>query len=101
MRKAIRNVAMFISIAGGLFGLIQSFLIVHEFFGNWGVLLGLFLFPLVFAYCPFYSLFVYGSWNLLLLNYGSLAVSGALFLIEDPDEKEPRSPSANPYPGGH
>ena len=91
MRIFIRNLAMFIAIAGGLFGLVLSFLVVHELFGNRGVFFGLFLFPFVFVYFPFYTLLAYGSWNLLLLNYGSLAVSWFLLSIAEHTERRPRS----------
>jgi hypothetical protein len=82
---------MFVAIAGGFFGLFLSLMIVHELFGNRGVLFGLFLFPFVFVYFPFYTLLAYGSWNLLLLNYGSLAVSWLLLSIAEQTDSPPRS----------
>jgi hypothetical protein len=87
----MKRLAIFIAIAGVLIGLIASLFAVYEVAGGWGVLLGLLLFPLTFAYLPFYALLADGSWNLLLLNYGSIAVSWLLLSIADHREEKPRS----------
>ena len=88
----MKRVAIFIAIAGLILGLTASLFVVYEIAGGWGVLLGLLLFPLTFAYLPFYTLFADGSWNLLLLNYGSIAVSWILLSIADRAEEKPQEP---------
>jgi hypothetical protein len=88
----MKRVAIFIAIAGALLGLTASLLAAYEIAGGWGVLLGLLLFPLTFAYLPFYTLFADGSWGLLLLNYGSIAVSWILLYIADKKEEKPQAP---------
>jgi len=88
----MKRVAIFIAIAGVILGLTASLFAVYEIAGGWGVVLGLLLFPLTFAYLPFYTLFVDGSWDLLLLNYGSIAVSWILLYIADNKEEKPQAP---------
>ena len=56
------------------------------------MLLGLLLFPLTFAYLPLYTLFADGSWELLLINYGSIAVSWILLYVADNKEEKPQAP---------
>ena len=88
----MKRVAIFIAIAGVILGLTASLLAVYEIAGGWGVVLGLLLFPLTFAYLPFYTLFADGRWDLLLLNYGSIAVSWILLYIADRAEEKPQEP---------
>ena len=88
----MKRVAIFIAIAGALLGLTASLLAAYEIAGGWGVLLGLLLFPLTFAYLPFYTLFADSSWGLLLLNYGSIAVSWILLYVADNKEEKPQAP---------
>jgi hypothetical protein len=68
-------------------GLTASLFAVYEIAGGWGVLLGLLVFPFTFAYFPLYTLFADGNWGLLLLNYGSVAVSWILLYLADRTEK--------------
>jgi hypothetical protein len=96
MRIFLRNVATFITLACGLLGLILSLQIVHAMFGSQGVFYGIFLFPFVLAYFPFYTLFVYDSWTLFLLIYGSLAVSWVMLSIADYRDNLPRSAIEEP-----
>ena len=91
MNKIIKRVAIFIAIAGVLLGLAASVRVAYEIAGGGGVVVALLVFPLTFVYLPFYTLLVYGSWNLLLLNYGSIAVSWVLLNIPDKLEKPPQS----------
>jgi hypothetical protein len=88
----MKRVAIFIAIAGTFLGLTASLLAAHEIAGGWGVLLGLLLFPLTFAYLPFYTLFANGSWELLLLNHGSIAVSWILLYAADKKEEKSQAP---------
>jgi hypothetical protein len=92
--KFIKPLAIFIAIAGVVVGLSVSLRTVYEIAGGWGVALGLLVFPLTFAYIPFYMLLAHGSWNLLLLNYGSIAVSWGLLYFADKLEAAPEQPRA-------
>ena len=92
MNKVINRAAIFLAIAGTLLGLTVSLFAAYEIAGEWGMLLGLLLFPLTFAYLPFYTLFADGSWGLLILNYGSIAVSWLLLYVADSKEKKPQAP---------
>ena len=98
MSKFLRGLGSLIAIAGGLLGFVLSLLVVYAIGGGGGVLLGLFIFPATFALVPFYTLFVYGSWNLLLINYGSMAAGLFLHRIADNMEKQPQALSAEPTP---
>ena len=86
----MKRVAIFIAIAGVVLGLTASLFAVYEIAGGWGVLLGLLVFPFTFAYFPFYTLFAEGNWGLLLLNYGSVAVSWILLYLADRTVKTPQ-----------
>lgn len=96
MNRLMKRLAIFIAIAGVVVGLVASSLVVYEIAGGGGVLLALLLFPLTFVYLPFYTLLVQGSWNLLLLNYGSIAVSWILLNIPDKLENQPQAAKDEP-----
>jgi hypothetical protein len=96
MNKFIKRLAIFIAIAGVVLGLVASSRVVYEIAGGGGVLLALLFFPLTFVYLPFYTLLVHGSWNLLLLNYGSIAVSWILLNIPDRTERQPQRAADEP-----
>jgi hypothetical protein len=89
MTRLLRQAAISIAIGGGLLDLGLSLLVIHQIFGNWGVLLSLLFFPFTWGYFPFYTLFAYGSWNLLLITYGSIAVSLCLMVIAEKLETRP------------
>jgi hypothetical protein len=95
--KFIRGLGIFITITGVLMGLALSIFVAHEIAGGWGVVLGILIFPLTFAYLPLYALFFYGSWNLLLVNYGSVAV-GWIFLSVAENMKKPQPQLATDEP---
>ena len=80
MSRNLKRVAIFIVTLGGLLSLALSLIALNEMWGDWGVVLGLVLFPLTWAYFPLYALFASGSWYLFLLTYGSLALSW--YLVE-------------------
>jgi hypothetical protein len=96
VNKLLKRVAIYIVIAGALLGLVASSLVVYDLFGGWGVLLGILLFPYTFVYFPLYTLFAHGNWNLLLLNYGSVAVGWLLLWIADKKEPQPRLATDEP-----
>lgn len=98
MSKFLRGLGSFIAIVGVLLGFILALLVIYAVAGGGGVLLGLFVFPLTFGLVPFYTLFVYGSWNLLLINYGSLGVGWFLHWLADNLEKQPQVPEVTPEP---
>jgi hypothetical protein len=81
--KFIRGLGIFITIAGVLMGLALSIFVAYEIAGGWGVVLGILIFPLTFVYLPLYALFFYGSWNLLLVNYGSVAIGWILLSVAE------------------
>ncbi len=83
MSRLLRQAAISIAIGGGLIDLGLSLLGIHQIFGNWGVLLSLLFFPFTWGYFPFYTLFAYGSWNLLLITYGSIALGLGLLVIAE------------------
>jgi hypothetical protein len=85
--KYVRKLGIIIAIAGIVIGLILSIFVAYEIAGGWGVVLGILIFPLMFAYLPLYALFFYGSWNLLLVNYGSVAVGWILLSVAETMEK--------------
>jgi hypothetical protein len=64
-----------------------SVFVAYEIAGGWGLLLGILIFPLSFVYLPLYALFFYGSWHLLLTNYGTLAAGWILLLVAENMEK--------------
>lgn len=74
MSKFIRSIGTVIGISGMLSGLVLSLFVVYEMLGGGATVLSLILFPLTFAVIPIYMLLVHGSWNLLLLSYGSIFV---------------------------
>jgi hypothetical protein len=94
--KFVRGVGIFIAIAGVLLGLALSVFVAYEIAGRWGVVVGILIFPFTFAYLPLYALFFYGSWNLLLVNYGSVAVGWILLSIAEKMEKQPQSATDEP-----
>lgn len=86
----MKRAAIFVAIAGVVLGLTASLITAYEVAGVWGVILGIIIFPLTFAYLPFYILFAEGNWSLLLLNYGSIAVSWVLLYLAGRTEKPPQ-----------
>jgi hypothetical protein len=69
-------------------GLLWELTIVKALWGFWVAALALFLFPGTLALVPWYMLFVYGNWQLLIFTYGG-GLLGCLvhcFGDEEPDE---------------
>jgi hypothetical protein len=90
MSRFLRGIAIFIATAGGLLNIVLSLLDLYEIFGGWAVVVGLLLLPFTWAYFPFYALVAHGSWNLLLITYGSLAVAWFLLEIVEKVETPPQ-----------
>jgi uncharacterized protein YraI len=89
MSRFLRGLGTFIQIIGGLLGFALTLLFVYWEFGGGGVFIALFVFPLTFGIVPFYALVYYGSWSLLLINYGSLAAGWVLHWIAKRIEEQP------------
>jgi hypothetical protein len=94
--KSFRNLGISIAIAGVVLGLALSIYVTLEIAGGWGVVLGILIFPLTFVYLPLYALIFHGSWNLVLLNYGSLALSWTLLSIAENMEEKPQPATDEP-----
>jgi hypothetical protein len=94
--KLMRGLGIIITIAGVLLGLALSISVAYEIAGGWGVVVGILIFPVTFAYLPLYALFFYGSWNLLLINYGSVAMGWILLSIAENMEKPPQLATDEP-----
>src|SRR5689334_5905733 len=96
MSRSLRQVAVFLALGGVIINLTLSLLALYRMFGDWGVFIGLVLFPLTWGYFPFYILFAHGSWILLLITYGSASVSLLLLEIAERMEPRPRLPPEPP-----
>jgi uncharacterized protein YraI len=90
MSKFLRGLGTFIQIAGGLFGFVISLLFVYVEFGGSALAPALIFFPVAFTLVPWYSLLVYGAWNLLLINYGSIATGWFLHWIANKIDEQPQ-----------
>lgn len=96
MSNFLRGLGNFIAFVGGLLGFVLSLIVIYAIAGGGGVLAGLTFFPLVFIFVPFYTLIVHGSWNLLLINYGSTIAGWVLHRMADKMEAEPPAPDISP-----
>ncbi|WP_041280591.1 hypothetical protein [Desulfosudis oleivorans] len=65
-------------IVFGLWGLGIEIAIVNHVAGFWGVVIGLFFFPVTFAVVPWYALVVMGTWLPLAVTYGGGIVAFGL-----------------------
>jgi hypothetical protein len=81
MRKIIG-----ISLYGiaGLYLLITELILLSELWGLIGVFLVLTLFPILLVAMPFYALFAYGNWILLVISIATPIISG--FIMGKNDE---------------
>jgi uncharacterized protein YraI len=69
--------------------LILSLLVIYSQFGGGAVIVALFIFPATLALLPLYTLFAFGSWTLLLVNYGSMLAAWILYNLAEVMEKSP------------
>ena len=65
----------------GLWGSWLCLVIIWKAAGFWGAAAAVILFPITFAIAPFYAGFANGEWFPAILNYGGVAVAGALYLL--------------------
>ena len=96
MSKLIRGTGILVQVAGGLLGLVLSLLFIYVEFGGGATMVALFIFPITLGLLPLYALFAYGSWYLLVINYGSVVVGGILHWIADKIDQQ--SQTAQPEP---
>ncbi len=66
--------SIIVRIALGLLGFYLELVIVHSLFGTIGVILGIVLFPIVFAITPFVAIFKYGNWMILLVVLATIFI---------------------------
>ena len=62
------------AIAIGFFVIFESFDIVSYVFGNAVAFLSLIIAPVMLAIAPWYLVFQYGDWTLVVLTYGIIPV---------------------------
>lgn len=68
-------------VIGGIWGLIICLGIIHSKLGFFGVLVSLFLFPVVTVVAPWYVGLADGNWRPLMVIYGSGLLAWALIMI--------------------
>jgi ABC-type glycerol-3-phosphate transport system permease component len=67
--------------ACGIFGVISTFGVAVDLLGAiLGIIVGLFMFPFVAALAPFYEIYRWGSYNLLLADAGVLGAIGLILV---------------------
>ena len=71
----------------GLWGLFLSIAIVSKALGTIGVIIGIFLFPVLIGFAPWYALLANGDWLPLIVCYGGMIPGGILMLIGSKLEK--------------
>ena len=62
--------------AFGLWGFILELIIVNQAAGFWGIVVGIFVFPVTLVAAPWYALVARGDWLPLAVVYGGCAVAG-------------------------
>lgn len=99
MGKFLRVLGSLIGMAGMLLGFVLSLYAIYQIAG-WGwMFVGLFTFPIVFILTPLYTLGVYGSWHLLIINYGSMLAVWVCYSIADKLEAvQVETSSSEPLP---
>ena len=65
-------------VISSLCGSFLSLLLVSHETGFWGFIIAFMFFPVTFIAAPFYALFKYGSWFILIVGFGGWII-GALF----------------------
>lgn len=77
--------SIILRIVLGLIGFYLELQVVYSLFGVIGVILGILLFPIVFAITPFVAIFKYGNWTILLVVLATIFIP-PLFTIGIDDE---------------
>ncbi len=70
-----------VMFVGGFWGLILSLRVLVEVGGFWLALAGFILFPVLFAFAPFYAGVALNDWTLLKVSYGTMAIVAVSFMI--------------------
>lgn len=68
-------------LVGGFWGLILSLRVLVELGGFWLAVAGFVLFPVLFAFAPFYSGIALNDWSILKITYGTWAVAAILLTV--------------------
>lgn len=76
-------------ILASLIGFLSSIAIVVKTWGVWAFILGMVLFPIVFAVAPFYIGFALGDWSVVIVQYGGMLVGFILVAIGTALEGKP------------
>lgn len=99
MGKFLRVLGSLIGIAGMFLGFVLSLYAIYQIAGRGWMFVGLFTFPITFMLTPLYMLGVYGSWHLLLINYGSMLATWVCYGIADKLEAvQVETSSSEPLP---
>ena len=81
MWSYIRCLGLLIFLLGGLCGFGATQRVVEDLLGGFFAFISFFVFPVPFYLAPFYAGLAHGDWSILLINYGSTIVGGALFAV--------------------
>lgn len=79
----LSGLGVLIYIATGLVGSVYDLAVVNAVWGFGGIVLGIIVIPITFLAAPFYALFEWGSWALILLEGGGLFLALTLTAIGD------------------
>lgn len=75
----MRALGSFIIVTTGFLSLALEIAMLSAI-GGWGlVVLGIFVFPLVYAILPLYAIFAWDIWLPAIIGYGGLAIGGLLY----------------------
>jgi hypothetical protein len=87
--SALRAVLRWVGVAGvliiGVWGFILSLRIILDAAGFWGGLVAFILFPITFAFVPWYAGVALHDWTLLLVNYGGGFLCSVLYVLGKDD----------------
>lgn len=100
-KQVIENIGGGIIIVVCLLGLVWELAIVKALWGFWVAALALVLFPGTLALVPWYMLFAYGNYQLLIFIYGGWFLGGLLsgcFGDDDSCEEEALSKYSEAHP---
>ncbi len=71
-------VGIIIYIIGGLYVFISEVILLGNLWGTLGVVLGVVFFPILLIAMPFYALFAFGNWILLVISIITPLLSGLI-----------------------
>jgi hypothetical protein len=77
----LKVVAIIMYLILGLAGSVLQLSIVYEVAGSWGVVVGIFLLPVVLLVAPWYALIAWGNWLPVVVVYGGGIAATILYAI--------------------